>query len=188
MSTVSRIHLLGMKWHNKYYVDLALLFGLHSAPFISHSIANMLVKTYQIPDLCHYMDNFMTAGSPDSPQSVQNLSTAMAVCNWLGLPLHPAKCIGPAPVLVILGIELDSVNQVPRLPADKLLVRFWLFLGLLSVLRLALGNFSRVPGLLALGLLNSSSTSPTRSSSQQSRWLISDRGTLLVQETCPFSS
>ena len=27
---------------------------------------------------------------------------------------------GPATVLVVLGIELDSINQAARLPADKL--------------------------------------------------------------------
>ena len=43
----------------------------------------------------------------------------MAVCDQLGLPLHLGKCVGPAPVLTVLGIELDSVNQVARLPAEK---------------------------------------------------------------------
>ena len=33
-------HLLGMKWHNQYYVDLALPFGLRSAPFIFNAIAH----------------------------------------------------------------------------------------------------------------------------------------------------
>ena len=41
------------------------------------------------------------------------------MCNSLGLPLHPDKCLGPSSVLVVLGIELDSNEQVARLPADK---------------------------------------------------------------------
>ena len=41
------------------------------------------------------------------------------------------KCEGPATVLVVLGIELDSINQAARLPADKLsalqgLISSWL--------------------------------------------------------------
>ena len=74
---------------------------------------------------------FITVGPPDSPQCTHNLNTALAVCGRLGLPLHPDKCVGPALVLTILGIELDSINQVTRLPADKLsalqeLIASWL--------------------------------------------------------------
>ena len=35
-------YLLGMKWRNQYYVDLALPFGLRSAPFIFNAIADMV--------------------------------------------------------------------------------------------------------------------------------------------------
>ena len=128
-------YLLGMKWRNQYYVDLALPFGLHSAPFIFNSIADVvewiLVHSYHIPALLHYLDDFITAGPPESPQCAHNLAIALAVCKQLGLPLHSEKCVGPATVLVVLGIELDSVNQIARLPADKLsalkdMIRLWL--------------------------------------------------------------
>ena len=118
--------LLGMKWRDQFYVDLVLPFGLRSAPFIFNSIADMveriLVNSYQIPHLLHYLDDFITAGPPRSLQCAQNLATAMEVCQRLGLPLHPGKCVGPSTVLTVLGIELDSYNQVARLPQEKLLV------------------------------------------------------------------
>ena len=107
---------LGMKWHNRYYVDLTPPFGLLSAPFIFNAIADMvawiLVYPYQISALLHYLDDFPSAGPPDSPQHAHNLCTALTVCKRLGLPLHPGKCEGKATVFVILGIELDLVNQV----------------------------------------------------------------------------
>ena len=116
--------LLGMKWRDQFYVDLVLPFGLRSAPFIFNSTADMvewiLVTSYQIPDLLHYLDDFITAGPAQSPQCAQNLATALEVCHRLGLPLHPGKCVGPSSVLVVLGIELDSITQVARLPQDKL--------------------------------------------------------------------
>lgn len=43
------------------------------------------------------------------------MSTALTVWKRLGLPLHLRKCEGPATVLVVLGIELDSINQAARL-------------------------------------------------------------------------
>ena len=116
--------LLGMKWRSKFYVDLALPFGLRSAPYIFNCVAELvewiLVNNYKVPDLLHYLDDFITVGPPDSPQCAQNLSTASLVCDRLGLPLHPGKCVGPTPVLAVLGIELDSLAQVARLPDEKL--------------------------------------------------------------------
>ena len=120
-------YLSGMKWRNLYYVDLALPFGLRSAPFIFNSVAELvewiLLNSHNVSDLLHYLDDFITAAPPplpDSNQCAQNLATSQAVCNSLGLPLHPDKCIGPSSCLVVLGIELDSVAQVARLPAEKL--------------------------------------------------------------------
>ena len=81
----------------------------------------ILVNFYQIPDLFHYLDDFITAGTPQSLQCTQNLATAMQVFQRLGLPLHPGKCVGPSTVLVVLGIELDYFNQVANLLQEKLL-------------------------------------------------------------------
>ena len=76
--------LLAMKWSDQFYVDMVLPFGLRSTPFIFNSIADMvqwiLVNSYQIPDLLHYLDDFITAGPPRSLQCAQNLATAMKVC------------------------------------------------------------------------------------------------------------
>ena len=113
-----------MKWRNQYYLDLALPSGLRSGPFIFNTIADtvewILVHSYQIPDLLHYLDDFITASPPESSQCAHNLIIAVSVCRRLGLPLQPGNCVGPSTVLVVLGIELDSVNQIARLPAKKL--------------------------------------------------------------------
>ena len=46
--------LLGMKWWGKYYVDLALPFGLQSAPYLFSSVADMvewiLKNSHKVPD------------------------------------------------------------------------------------------------------------------------------------------
>ena len=90
----------------------------------------ILINSYQIPDFLHYLHNFITAVPPQSLQCAHNLATAMQVCQRLGLPLHPAKCVHTSTVLVVLGIELDSSNQVACLPQEKLLalkhlISFW---------------------------------------------------------------
>jgi hypothetical protein len=121
----SQRYLLGMKWRGKFYVDLVLPFGLRSAPFIFNSIADLvewiLRNNYRIRDLLHYLNDYITAGPPCRPDCAQNLVVASSVCQSLGLPLHPDETVGPTTCLIVLGIELDSVLQIARLPAAKLL-------------------------------------------------------------------
>ena len=69
----------------------------------------------------HYLDDIITAGPADSLQCSQTLQTSLAVCRSLGLPLHPNKCIGPSTCLLVLGFELDSLDQTACLPAGKLM-------------------------------------------------------------------
>ena len=117
-------NLLGMKWKGKYYVDLALPFGLRSAPFIFNAVASMLewilTNNYQVTNMVHYLDDFIMAGPPNSVVCAANLAESRQACAELGVPLHPDKCVGPTTTMVVLGIELDSVHQIARLPADKL--------------------------------------------------------------------
>ena len=118
-------YLLGMKWRGQFFVDLALPFGLRSAPYIFNSVADLvewiLKNKYRVIDLMHNLDDFITVGPADSLQCSHNLQTSLAICRSLGLPLHPNKCIGPSTRLVVLGIELDSLDQTARLPAEKLM-------------------------------------------------------------------
>ena len=114
-------YLLGLKWRDHYYVDVALPFGLRSAPFIFSSVADMvewiLRHAHNVSDLMHYLDDFITAGPPDSSQCEDNMAKSLAACRVLGLPLHPDKS---TPCLQVLGIKLDSMAQVACLPEDKL--------------------------------------------------------------------
>ena len=63
--------LLGVKWPDKFFMDLALLFGLHSAPRIFSGVADavqwIVQHQHQVSDLLHYLDDFLTLGPPDSP-------------------------------------------------------------------------------------------------------------------------
>ena len=117
-------HLLGFKWHNSYYMDLALpFFGLRSALAIFNAVADLgewiLVNSYGIDDLCIKIDDFILAAPANSLVCASNLQVAFSLVARLGLPLHPQKCLGPASCIVFLGIELDTAAQIARLSADK---------------------------------------------------------------------
>ena len=45
----------------------------------------------------------------------------LGLCQKLGVPVAPSKCMGPASVLTFLGFELDTDALVVRLPEEKLL-------------------------------------------------------------------
>lgn len=48
------------------------------------------------------------------------LHISLELCSQLGFPVATEKVEGPSTVLTFLGIEIDSVKQEVRLPADKL--------------------------------------------------------------------
>lgn len=115
--------LLGMQWDGTIYVDSVLPFGLRLAPKIFPSISDSLewiLRLNQVSHVLHYLDDFLTAGAPQSTQCNQNLGRIIKVCESLGLPLATEKIEGPSTSLVFLGILLDSSKMEIRLPDQKL--------------------------------------------------------------------
>ncbi|XP_028416203.1 uncharacterized protein LOC114540089 [Dendronephthya gigantea] len=116
-------YLFGIRWRDNFFVDLALPFGLRSAPFIFNSVADLvewiLKFNYSIRYLLHYLDDFLILAPTSSSECAQSVAVAREVFSRLGLPLHPSKCEGPSTTLTFLGIELDSVSQMARLPQQK---------------------------------------------------------------------
>ena len=80
----SQRYRLGMKWRGKFFIDLGLPFGFCSAPFIFNSVAGMvdwiLRHNYSILNLLHYLDDYITAGPPESRDCAFNLAVASSVC------------------------------------------------------------------------------------------------------------
>lgn len=81
------------------------------APIILESpssvVESILLNNYTVSDLRHDLDDFIMTMPLDSPQCKENFGSALPICQDLGLPLHPSKCVGPATSLVVLAIELD---------------------------------------------------------------------------------
>ena len=115
--------LLGMQWRGNFFIDLALPFGLRSAPYIFSAVADLLEWTvrrnYHVAFLKPYLDDFHTLGPPDPPQCEQNLATCIKLFSDWGVPLHPNKFEGPSTVMTVLDIELDSLALQARLPKEK---------------------------------------------------------------------
>ena len=76
-------YLFGMQWTGKYFIDMALPFGLRSAPYIFSSVADLakwiLTVNYEVNFLCHYLDDFHTLGPPNSPICQHNFDTSLCL-------------------------------------------------------------------------------------------------------------
>ena len=57
---------------------------------------------------------------PNAGSCQAALGKAIPICHQLGLPIAPEKVEGPSTTITFLGIEIDSVAQVLRLPDKKL--------------------------------------------------------------------
>ena len=126
--------LFGMLWEDELFVDIALPFGLRSAPKIFSALADAVVwiaKQNGIPFLIHYLDDFLIVGPPSSPQCAEYVTKLIAIFEQLGLPIALDKLEGPAVRLTFLGFKLDSARWEVRLPQTKLteiqhIVRNWI--------------------------------------------------------------
>ena len=115
--------LQAMRWEGQTYVDPMLPFGLRSAPKIFNAVADALnwhLHNSGIPHILHYLDDFIVIGPPGSPHYQDAMETLDRVCTTLGVPIADHKRDGPTTCLTFLGIEVDSVANELRLPADKL--------------------------------------------------------------------
>ena len=115
--------LLGMRWQGKVYVDKVLPFGLRSAPIIFTAVVDALqfiMKQQGVTWLVHYLDDFLTLGQSDSSSCSSNMKIMSAACEEAGLPIEPAKTVGPTTKIMFLGMELNSIEGIIRLPEDKL--------------------------------------------------------------------
>lgn len=115
--------LQAMQWEGRLYVDPMLPFGLRSAPKIFNAVADALnwhLHECGLPQVRHYLDDFIIIAPPDSPQCQEALSTLERECVRLGVPLADHKKDGPTTCLTFLGIEIDTLAGILRLPQGKL--------------------------------------------------------------------
>lgn len=115
-------HLFGIKWKNLYYFYQRLVFGCRSSPKIfdqlSVAICWFATHNYNVENIIHLLDDFLTVDKA-SENGYRTMAVVTMIFKMLGIPLSAKKTIGPVTELEYLGIILDSVNMLARLPLDK---------------------------------------------------------------------
>ncbi|XP_053372810.1 uncharacterized protein LOC128546374 [Mercenaria mercenaria] len=115
--------LLGFKFENNYYFDKCLPFGcsISCSTFEKFStfLEYLVRKKANSKHVLHYLDDFLGGGRASTNESQDLLNKFISCMRQLNVPLAEEKTEGPIEVLCFLGLELDSVNMVVRIPMDK---------------------------------------------------------------------
>ena len=100
-----------MQLKGKIYIDAALSFGLRSALKIFTALADAAtwgLRSLGIRYVDHYLDDWITIGSPGSSKCEKKCTLMAAIFDRLECSLVQEKTEGPTTCLEYLGIEMTQ--------------------------------------------------------------------------------
>ena len=114
-------HLFCMNWKGHFYMDRAMQMGCASSCRIFQAFASSIKWIAQvklkIPNV-NYLDDYML-GSQTRELGIKNLKKFLDMCDDIGLPMSAKKTYEPDTTMNFLGLEIDTVQKMVRLPSDK---------------------------------------------------------------------
>ncbi|CAC5421761.1 unnamed protein product [Mytilus coruscus] len=117
--------LFGIYFDGNFYVDKSLPFGCSIACVLIEKFSTFLhwlvVSSAGKHSVKHYLDDFIFGGSANSNDCLVLMNTFTELCNELGVPIAEDKTIHPTTRLTFLGLEIDTVDMVDRIPVAKLI-------------------------------------------------------------------
>ncbi|KAM3912164.1 uncharacterized protein RB166_020655 [Leptodactylus fuscus] len=145
-------HLLGCSMDGQFYFDSCLPMGCSISCHFFELFSSFLewVVRYETKSrsIIHYLDDFLFVVPASDSRCQFLLDSFRSLMSHFGVPLSPEKTVGPTTVLSFLGIELDSISMVFRLPGDKLERLTDLLRGFLAVSKVTLKQMQSLLGLL----------------------------------------
>ncbi|KAM9326262.1 uncharacterized protein PAF06_002450 [Gastrophryne carolinensis] len=118
------LYLLGCFFEGGYYVDRCLPMGCSISCAYFEAFSSFLEWVVKeragLGSVTHYLDDFLCVGPGGTRVCHLLLSTMLNVFGAFGVPVAHDKTEGPATVIKFLGIEIDTVRGVCRLPRDKI--------------------------------------------------------------------
>ena len=117
--------LLGIMFEGKFYINKCLLMGCAISCSLFEKFSTFLhwlvqIK-YGIDTLDHYLDDFIFAGEALTNDCEILMNTFLKISEELGVPIAENKAVHQTTVLTFLGLEIDTVLMVVRIPSCKLL-------------------------------------------------------------------
>lgn len=118
----SQYHLLCFKWKGLFYHDCCLPMGARSSCHIFEIFSKnveQIMKNEGIEALIHILDDFFLCHS-SFKQCLHDLNLFESLAQLLNIPLALEKTVKPTQMLTFVGLELDTVQEEVRLPAEKI--------------------------------------------------------------------
>ena len=110
-------HLFCFQWKGLFYHEKVLAMGARSSCQLFQKFSSALAfiaKKHGI-DVVHYLDDFFfVKGSSKSCK--KDLLLFFSICKDINIPLVLSKTLGPDQIMEFLGLEIDTLEEVLRLP------------------------------------------------------------------------
>ena len=120
---VSSFDQMGIKFQDNYYFDKAMPFGCSISCATWEKVANFLEfcikQRSPVGNVKHYVDDFLFAGKANKSDCATILQCFFDCTKELGVPIASEKTEGPKTSIIYLGLEIDSVEMVVRMPMQK---------------------------------------------------------------------
>ena len=114
------VHLLGLYWQNKYYVDLSLVFGYVHGTAICQRITDAVrcICNEHNHWIVNYVDDFVGVDIPIKAKAaclvLQKLLTD------LGFSISLSKLVSPRNEVTCIGITINILNSTVSIETGKL--------------------------------------------------------------------
>ena len=115
--------LLGIKFLDKYFIDKCMPMGCSISCSTFEKFSTFLhwavSDEAKSDNLDHYLDDFFFAGSADSNDCKEIMEAFSKVCSRLGVPIAEEKTVGPCTNIEFLGLTIDTLELMIKIPDDK---------------------------------------------------------------------
>lgn len=113
---------LGFKFNGRYYVDKCMPMGCSISCSIFEKFSSFLEwninQRHTAGCKIHYIDDFLF-GDRTFSECQHLLDAFLFECGKLGVPIAEEKTMGPSTCIQFLGLELDTVAMLVRIPESK---------------------------------------------------------------------
>ena len=116
--------LFGFRFQDNFYFQKALPMGCSAACALFDKFSCFLEWLVRFQShkesIEHYLDDFLLAGEARSGECLHLMNNFRTICSDIGVPLAEEKTLGPSCIMTFLGLEIDTLEMVIRIPQDKL--------------------------------------------------------------------
>lgn len=116
--------LVGLAVEGKYYFDKCLPMGCAISCSLFEKFSSFLewaVRTNcNTEDLLHYLDDFLFGSEKNSNQCLTTMLAFNQLCSQLGVPIASEKTVWPTPIIIFLGLVINTINMTVSIPDEKL--------------------------------------------------------------------